>query len=187
VDTAVINAPPPVAPHLDGAAVQATPFHSVVTVSGTAPSGATVGIYFHGRNQAGYTLRRTLVAGADGKFSTTYLAVDAVRYYAAIGSAASPSILMLIRPLPDGPASRTVTKNAAYTITGTSIPSTTVTIHFHKPGGAVNDYSVLRQVAVNSSGAWAKPYVATSDIAFYVTSDVEPVTLTSGKYVILAR
>jgi hypothetical protein len=74
-----------------------------------------------------------------------------------------------------------------YTITGTSIPSTTVTLHFHRPGGAVNDYSILRQVAVASNGAWAKPYLAAADVAFYVTSDVEPSTLTSGKYVILAR
>ena len=187
LDSATINAPQPVAPVLAGAAVQAVPLLSVVPITGTAPPGSTVGIFFHRRGQVGYTQRRSLTVGADGRFSTSYIAVDAMRYYAAIGNAASAAVLMMIRPVVNGPASRVVPRNSVYTITGTSIPSTTVTIHFHRPGGAPGDYSVLRTVAVASNGTWAKPYVAAADVAFYVTSDVEPVTLTSGKYVILAR
>jgi hypothetical protein len=187
LDGATINGPQPVAPRLNGPAVQAVPLLTTVPITGTAPPFSTVGIFFHALGQVGYTQRRTLSVGASGTFSTSYIAATAVRYYAAIGSAASASVLTMIRPTVNGPASRTVPRNTVYTITGTSIPSTTVTLHFHRPGGAVNDYSILRQVAVASNGAWAKPYLAAADVAFYVTSDVEPSTLTSGKYVILAR
>lgn len=187
LDSATINAPRPVAPRLDGPAVRAVPLRSVVGISGTAPAGSTVGIFFHRRGQVGYTQRRSLVVGADGRFSTSYIAIDAMRYYAAIGNAASTPVLTMIRPIVNGPVSRIVKRNSVYTITGTSIPATTVTLHFHRPGGAANDYSILRRVAVAGDGAWAKPYVASADVAFYVTSDVEPGTLTSGKYVILAR
>ena len=187
LDSATIKAPQPVAPRLNGAVVQAVPLLSVVGISGTAPAGSTVGIFFHRRGEVGYTQRRSLLVGADGRFSTSYIAVDAMRYYAAIGNAASASVLTMIRPTVTGPASRIVKRNSVYTITGTSIPATTVTLHFHRPGGAANDYSILRRVAVAGNGAWAKPYVASADVAFFVTSDVEPVTLTSGRYVILAR
>jgi Purple acid Phosphatase, N-terminal domain/Iron/zinc purple acid phosphatase-like protein C/Fibronectin type III domain len=188
LDTAVINAPPPVAPHLNGPAVQAVPLVAVVPITGTAPPGSTVGIFFHRRGQVGYTQRRSLAVGADGKFSTSYVAVDAMRYYAAIGSAASASVLTYIRPIVNGPALNPVKAGALYYITGSSIPATTITMHFHPPGGAANDYSVLRRVAVGSNGLWLKPVTpARGDLAFYVTSDVEPVTLTSGVHVLQAR
>lgn len=187
LDSATINAPHPVAPRLAGPGVQAVPLLSVVPISGTAPPGSTVGIFFHRRGQVGYTQRRSLTVGADGRFSTSYVAIDAMRYYAAIGNAASVPVLTMIRPTVTGPAIRVVKRNSVYTVTGTSIPATTVTLHFHRPGGSASDYSILRRVAVAGNGSWAKPYIAAADIAFYVTSDVEPVTLTSGKYLILAR
>jgi hypothetical protein len=188
LDSTVINAPVPVAPKLNGAAVQAVPLTTVVPITGTATPGATVGIFFHRRGQVGYTQRRTLTAGPDGKFSTSYVAVDAMRYYAAVGSATSAPILMLIRPVVNGPVNNPVKAGALYYITGSSIPATTITMHFHRPGGAANDYSVLRTVTVGSNGLWEKPIVpAAGDLAFYVTSDVEPVTLTSGVHVLQAR
>jgi SpoIID/LytB domain protein len=59
-----------------------TPANSVVTLTGTARAGATVDVWFHRRNVAGYTKRRTLVADAAGRWSTTYIAGDDYRYYA---------------------------------------------------------------------------------------------------------
>jgi Purple acid Phosphatase, N-terminal domain/Fibronectin type III domain/Iron/zinc purple acid phosphatase-like protein C len=185
VDSATINAPHPVAPRLSGPTFQAVPLKSVVSITGTAPAGSTVGIFFHQLGQVGYTQRRTLSVGADGTFSTSYVAVIDLRYYAAIGNAASASVLTQIRPTVNGPTARVVTRNATYTITGTSEPGTTVTIHFHRAGTAANDYSILRRVTVASNGTWAKPYVAAADVMLYVTSDVNG--LATGIYRFRAR
>ena len=185
VDSATINAPHPVAPHLNGPAQQAVPLKSVVSITGTAPAGSTVGIFFHQLGQVGYTQRRTLSVGAGGTFSTSYVAVIDLRYYAAIGNAASAPVLTQIRPTVNGPAARVVKRNATYPITGTSEPGTTVTLHFHRAGTAANDYSILRKVAVASNGTWAKPYVAAADIMLYATSDVNG--LATGIYRFRAR
>ncbi|HEU5270685.1 MAG TPA: fibronectin type III domain-containing protein [Jatrophihabitans sp.] len=188
LDSATINAPQPVAPRLNGPVLQAVRLLTVVPISGTAPPGSTVGIFFHRRGQVGYTQRRSLVVGADGRFSTSYVAVDAMRYYAAIGSAASASVLTMIRPVVNGPTFNPVKAYTLYYITGSCIPATTITMHFHRPGGAANDYSILRRVTVGSNGLWEKAvFPAAGDLAFYVTSDVEPVTLTSGVHVLQAR
>ncbi|MFL6163478.1 MAG: fibronectin type III domain-containing protein [Jatrophihabitantaceae bacterium] len=185
LDSATISAPHPVAPRLNGPAVQAVPVKSVVSISGTAPPGSTVGIFFHQLGQVGYTQRRTLSVGAGGTFSTSYVAVIDLRYYAAIGNAASASVLTQIRPTVDGPLQRVVKRNSTYTITGTSEPGTTVTLHFHLAGTAANDFSILRKVAVASNGTWAKPYVAAADIRLYVTCDVNG--LATVGYGFLAR
>jgi SpoIID/LytB domain protein len=58
------------------------PLGSTVTLTGTARAGATVEVWFHRRNVAGYTKRRTLVADSTGRWSTSYLAGDDYRYYA---------------------------------------------------------------------------------------------------------
>jgi hypothetical protein len=66
---------------------------SAVTISGTAPVGSTVDIWFHRRNpHVGpqvYVKRRSLPVGADGRFRTTYVAKDDYRYYAQVGSVKS--------------------------------------------------------------------------------------------------
>ncbi len=176
LDSATINASQPVAPRLNGAIQQAVPVRSIVTISGTAPSGSTVGIFFHQLGQVGYTQRRSLTVGASGTFSTSYVAVIDLRYYAAIGNAASAPVLTLIRTTVDGPGARIVKRNAVYTITGTGEPGTTITLHFHRPGTAANDYSILRRVAVASNGTWAKPYLAATDVMVYASSDVNHLT-----------
>ena len=56
--------------------------YSTVTLTGTARAGATVAVWFHKRDVAGYQQKRTLVADAAGRWSTTYLASDDHRYYA---------------------------------------------------------------------------------------------------------
>ena len=91
----------------------------------------------------------------------------------------------MIRPTVNGPAARVVKRNATYTITGTSEPATTVTLHFHRAGTAANDYSILRRVAVASNGTWVKPYLAAADLMVYVTSDVNG--LATGIYRLRAR
>jgi len=185
LDSATINAPHPVAPRLNGPVRQAVPLRTVVPITGTAPAGSTVGIFFHQLGQVGYTQRRTLSVGADGTFSTSYVAVIDLRYYAAIGDAASLPVLTQIRPTVDGPAVRVVKLNSVYTITGTSEPGTTVTLHFHRAGTAANDYSILRKVTVASNGTWAKPYVAAADVMVYATCDVNG--LATGIYRFRAR
>jgi hypothetical protein len=146
-------------------------FYHAVTISGTAPAGATVGIFFAGRGVTTFEQRRSLLVGTDGKFSTSYIATDDMRYYAAIGTSRSATVLTLLVPTVDGPLTRTVKKNASYTITGTGAPRTTITIHFHNAGEPANSYSILRTVSVASNGTWARPYLAVSDERFFITSN----------------
>lgn len=158
-----------------------------MTITGTAAPGSTVAIYFRKRGQSGYNQRRSITVGVTGRFTTNYLADDDYRYYAAaaVAGAASASQLRQIRPTVDGALNRIVKRNATCTITGTSIPNTTVTIHFHRAGTALNDYSIARRVTVGGAGSWARPYLATSDYRFYVTSDAN--STRTASYLIQAR
>ena len=113
------------------------------------------------------------------------MATDDYRYYAAVGNATSASVLTQIGPTVNGPASRIVKRNANYTITGTSIPGTTVSIHFHRAGTAATDYSIVRRVSVAGNGTWSKTYFANIDYRLYVTSDANGTA--TGKYLIQAR
>jgi SpoIID/LytB domain protein len=82
------------APTVSGPAL--VPAGSTVTITGTARAGATVEVWFHRRNVPGYTKRRTLVADAAGRWSTTYTAVDDHRYYAVAYGLQSASVLTQI-------------------------------------------------------------------------------------------
>ena len=82
------------APTVAGPAL--VPAGSTVTIAGTARAGATVEVWFHRRNVPGYTKRRTLVADAAGRWTTTYVAVDDHRYYAVAYGLQSASVLTQI-------------------------------------------------------------------------------------------
>lgn len=172
-------------PVLNGGPQRTVTLNSTAVISGTAPAGSTVDVYLHRRNQNGYSKSRSLVVGTNGTFSTSYLANDDYRYYAAVGTAASASQLAQLRPDVYGPASRIIPRNANYTVTGTARPGTTVTIHFHRAGMAMNDYSILRQVTVSSTGKWSRTYLANTDYRLYVSSDANQTRTAS--YLLQAR
>ena len=162
----------PTAPTLSGAATSTVAYGSTVTISGTAPAGSQVGIYFHGRGQTGYTMRRSILVGSGGTYSTTYVATDDQRYYVQVGSQSTPIVLTQVAPVVTGPVDQTVKRNSTVTIHGRGVAGTTVSVRFHKAGTAANDYSVVRRVTVAANGTFTRAFVASADYRFYVTSDV---------------
>lgn len=77
-----------------------------VPVTGAAPPGSSVRLYFQRRGSVrttpgaapGFVLQRTLPVGRSGTFSTSYRAVDDHRYYAQVGRQVSSAVLTRVRP-----------------------------------------------------------------------------------------
>lgn len=159
--------PPPVS--VDGTATRATPYGSSVLLTGKAPAGAPVGIWFHEAGSTGYVQRRSLRASPSGTWSTSYVANDDYRIYATSGTNQSSPVLVQVAPTITGPSSRVVRRNSTVTIAGTGSPGQLVTLHFHRAGTAATDYSILRAVPVDAAGRWSRSYVATTDYRYYAT------------------
>ena len=71
---------------VEGSASLTAPYASPVTITGRAPAGATVGIFFHRANVPGYVQRRTLQADSNGIYVTSFAPNDDYRYYAQVGA-----------------------------------------------------------------------------------------------------
>ena len=155
---------------ISGPSTRATTFGSTVPLAGTAPELATVNPWFHQAFVAGYVQNGSATASCAGDWSSSYVANDDSRIYAASGTLPNtPAILVQIAPTIDGAASYVVPKRSTYTTTGTGTPGRQLTLHFHKAGTAPSDYSILRSVPVDNAGHWARPYVASVDYRFFAT------------------
>jgi hypothetical protein len=166
---AVTPAPPGPPLAISGAGTRTTTYGTTVTVAGTAPAGAPVGVWFQKAGTSTYTLRRGLTASSAGAWSTTYVAGDDYRIYATSGTGKTAPVLIQVAPTISGAATRTVRKGSTATITGTGIPGRVVTLHMHKAGTASTDYSVLRTAMIRSTGTWSLSYVASVDYRFYAS------------------
>ncbi|MDQ1634565.1 MAG: large repetitive protein, partial [Frankiaceae bacterium] len=151
------------------AATRATTYGATVTVSGTAPSGSTVGIWFRASNETAFSQRRTLRASPTGTWSTTYVAATDERIFATAGSATSAAALVQVAPTIAGAAARSIPRGSTTTLAGTASPGSTVTLHIHRAGTAVTDYSTLLTTTVPANGAWSKAYKPSVDCRFYAT------------------
>ncbi len=168
-DNGPVDTPPPAAVSLSGPANRATTYGSTVTLSGTANPGATVKVWFRQAGATAFVQRRTLTASPTGSWTTSYIANDDYRVYAANGGTTSQPVLVQVAPTIDGAASRTAPKNSTVTITGTGTASRTVTLHLHKAGTAATDYSIVRTATIDSNGKWSWRYVASVDYRLYAT------------------
>lgn len=141
---------------------------TTVAVTGAAPPGSTVLLYFKRRGststspgaQPGFTLQRTLAVGGDGRFATTYPAGDDHRYYAQVGSSTSADVLTQVQPTFAGPSTRVVRPGSAVTISGRGMPGTRLDLRFVR--GTTVD--VVRSVTVGSDGAWSRRQVLGGDL-----------------------
>ena len=154
---------------VDGSASLTLPYGSQHTISGRAPAGSTVAIYFHRAGVAGYVQRRTLQADSNGVFQTTFAPNDDYRYYAQVGTRTSASVLVQATPSIVGAPTRTAAKTATIVLVGHGAPHTTVLLHFHKAGTAGTDYSLLRAVHVDANGVWTKPVAVSVDYRVYAS------------------
>jgi hypothetical protein len=169
---------------IDGSSTRATTYGSTVSIAGTADPGSTVEIWFRSAHESVFTRRRTLVASNSGAWSTSYVATDDYRIYAANAGVQSPTILIQIAPTIAGPAVRTVRRNSTATINGTATPGATVTLHFHKAGTPASDYSILRTITAAANGTWSRPYVASTDYRYYASlpnGQVSPTVLAQSR------
>jgi hypothetical protein len=157
---------------IDGPVGVTAPYGSEVTISGRAPAGSSVGIFFHRANVAGYVQRRTLQADSNGVFVTSFAPNDDYRYYAQVGTKASAIVLEQATPSVVGPTSRLAKKNATIVLVGHGVPHGSVLLHFHKAGAAATDYSLLRSVHVAANGVWTKPVKLSVDYRVYASRGV---------------
>ena len=165
------------------------PYGSSFTLSGWAPNNSLVTLLFHraGTPADDYSIVRTVQADAGGRWSRPIRSDTDYRYYANVGSAFSQTVLYQPVPALSGPASRTVTKNSTYLLTGRSVPGSTVALHFHAPGTPANDYSIVRTVIADSAGNWARPYAATVDYRLFASRSVNPADVAATTFLIQAR
>ena len=59
---------------------------------------------------------------------------------------------------------------SAFQVTGTGPANAPITVHFHRTGTPAWDYTLLRTVTSNASGAWSLPLATTADYAYYATA-----------------
>ena len=178
--------PAPAAVGIDGPATVNPAPNGPYAITGTAPAGATVTLHFHqaGTPAADYSIVRSLTAGADGTWSRTITASSDYRYYATVPGATSGAVLFQPAPTLDGPLSRVVPVNQRYTLTGAALPGGTVFLHFHRRGTAADDYSIVRSVVADASGAWQRPYLADTDYRLYTSRAAGPDTSDGPRYLL---
>ncbi|MDX6210295.1 MAG: hypothetical protein QOE24_2686 [Frankiales bacterium] len=140
-----------------------------VTITGEAPAGSTVAVFFHRANVAGYVQRRTLQADSNGVFVTSFAPNDDYRYYAQVGTKKSASVLEQVTPSVVGATSKVAAKGSTIVLVGHGAAHGSVLLHFHKAGTAATDYSLLRTVHVNGNGVWTKPVVVSVDYRVYAS------------------
>jgi hypothetical protein len=171
------------APVLNGPQLGFTTPGSTVGISGTAPVGSTVEIWFHKRTPIGgtqlYTKRRSLTVGADGTFTTSYVANDDYRYYAKVGTAKSAINLTKIPVRIDGPRTRASTRLQGYHLTGVAVPTIVVRLHLHAKGTPADDYSITRTVNVESNGTWSFKIASNTDYRVIALSPANDTSTTS--------
>jgi hypothetical protein len=154
---------------IDGSAALTAPYASPVSITGRAPAGATVGIFFHRANVPGYVQRRTLQADSNGVFVTSFAPNDDYRYYAQVGTKASAAVLEQVTPSVVGSSKRVGKKGSTIVLVGHGAPHGSVLLHFHKAGTPATDYSLLRSVHVDANGVWTKPVVVSVDYRVYAS------------------
>ena len=166
---------------IEGPAQRTTPYGSVVRITGTAPAGATVAVFFHRAGETGFVQRRALQADPAGVFSTTYQANNDYRYYAQVGSATSAGVLTQASPTLTGPAARTAARGSTIVLGGRAAPNSQVALHFHRAGTPAADYSTIRTVTATSTGSWSRPVTLTVDYRYYANRPGVPASQTPSQ------
>jgi hypothetical protein len=149
---------------------RATTYGSAFTVQGTAPAGQQLSVSFHGAWNYDVVYIAEVTAGCDSTWHVTHPAYDDYDIRATRSGTSTPFVYVNVLPTISGTAAHVVPKGSTYTIRGTGRPGSTLTLHFHKAGTPLNDYSILRPVQVDGGGAWSRPYLASVDYRFYATS-----------------
>ncbi len=135
-----------------------------VVLGGSTAPGSTVEVLFRRRGEQGFAVRRTLIAGDDGRFATTWRAVDDHRWYARTGTGctSAPGLTQAV-PVVTGPA---VVRPGATVVLRVAAPSGTLTRVFLR--GAGQAFTARRTL----TGPGTVTYRATSDQRWYAATSV---------------
>ncbi len=155
--------------------------HSTVHVTGTAPPGATVVLYFHKRDATGYVARRPLTVSADGTFATTYQPDDDYRYYGVVSLpgfslVSTKAVLTQISPTITGPAS--AASGSIVPISGTARPDSVAQVWFRRAGQS--SFVLRRSLPTGAAGTFVTTYRANDTYAYYaVVNGLRSATVTT--------
>ncbi|HEX3811716.1 MAG TPA: PQQ-binding-like beta-propeller repeat protein [Mycobacteriales bacterium] len=134
-----------------------------VTITGTAPAGATVSVWFHRRGASSYVKSRTVRADAFGVWTTTYHADEDYLYYATSGTSTSRPALTRIVSTISGPSH--VRAGHKATIRGIGRPRAVLHIWFHRRNAG--GYVMRRTVRADAAGHWTTSFTADTDYRYY--------------------
>ncbi|MCA1712698.1 MAG: hypothetical protein LC789_14120 [Actinobacteria bacterium] len=142
------------------------PFGRSIAVTGTTAPGAAVGLWFRRGYTDPFTQRRSLVAGADGTFATSYVADADYAVYATAGRCTTPVVRTTVRPTISGPS--VVRRGSTVTLTVRAPgPYGSVQIAFRRAGATA--FSTRRSGQTDSRGMWTATFVADADYRYYAT------------------
>ena len=166
-------------------------YGSTFTLTGTAAPSATVILHFHtAAMKAGvYSLTRSVAADNSGRWSLVLTATTDSRYFASAATDstnASGSALVQPRPTVNGPTTRTVTRGAKTTITGTAVPGSTIFLHLNSAGMKAGEY-LTRSVVTAANGRWSSVFTAKSDSRLYVSRAAADPVGANTLYLVKAR
>ena len=63
-----------------------------------------------------------------------------------------------------------VAYRSTFSIDGTALASSVVTLRFHRAGTPAGDYSIVRTVRADARGAWSRPITPDTDYRYYATA-----------------
>jgi stage II sporulation protein D len=149
------------------AAPATAPRGHLVVVSGDASPGASVEVWFHKQNTAGASLRRTIVAGLNGTWKTSFTADLDYRVYGVSQGLAGASVLVkAVGTTLVGPAK--VKAGAVIRLSGLARPSTTVVIGLHRAG--LTGFVTATKVRSDRLGHWKAAVFATVKTRYIATA-----------------
>lgn len=138
-----------------------------VVVTGQAAPGATVDLWFHKQGTVGFSKRRSVVAGLDGSWRSTFVADLDYRVYGVSQGLAGRSLLVkalgttLVAPAKVKPG-------AVIRLSGLARPSTTVVVGLHRAG--LVGFVTAATVRSDRHGHWKAAVSATVKTRFVATS-----------------
>ena len=173
---------------ISGGARQSPSYGAPFVISGTAPAGSLVTLHFYKAGTAAgvFDIVRTAQADAAGLWARPILADVDYRYYATVPSGTSTTTWNTPSPTLDGPPTRIVARGLGYLLTGRAAPGSAVLLNFHNADLAPGDYSVVRTVAADASGAWSRSFIPVQDCRLLL-SGVDGRTSGVGPALVQAR
>lgn len=143
---------------------------STVTLRGTATPGRTVEVMTQRQGASGYTVRASLTVGADGRFSSSYLADVDYRYFARYADARATAS-RLGTTLARGTtisAPTSVARGATLSVSGLAAPGAPVAVRAWD--GATRRWAAVGWGRADAAGRWSASWTARASYRSFATA-----------------